>query len=1601
MNKLFLSVILTIFLIVLSGFVLADYTIESMEFMVGDNPVTHILPQHAQVVDIVVNISTNESFVGLKGDLTQVNPNPTKFLSYQNKVFVCTTKPVANQSYYNCRANKVVYIPQTEDVSINFTVLTDNDPVNIIQEKTFSIDKTNPQLKSFKTEYCDGETCFLPNTKPTKILISLTDSTATFYQEKIFFVVGNSNSYRVTSCDGSNCEGLFTETSCSGGDRIQAKIVTAQGVPSSDDAGNPIEGALTKTFICDEYAPGQRVIEGEDVSVRFNISHSGGVLFDRPKSGDTVVITAVVSEDASGVTATSNLTKLGGTYQSVDCDVNPGGLSYTCKFTVANIKGGEFNIPFTFTDGVGRESTHNFEFRVDELVQPEDGEGTPKFLRDITATSPATNGFNRVALQLAYDNNIAYPLFVEYTPQKNHAVPGNVEILYSTISDINKYSCKVYGDGVLLETPAVSFVKFAIANPLADMGEQNKVNFRLMVDPNDINDDLKIVCNVSAVVRIDDDKVYKEPTNFMLTMPLKFKNSRLGDQAPGQKYADKIAEVQESTKTFNDIVGVMNSIYATLQDICNAKRTMNGLGFSFANTQLLGAMFGDSKWGALAPALSQVGTSIATPANTLRDNANKWGGANTDAARSTFAEENFPTSLNINEILTQSCELATCSIDAQDDKTGFNISGGKKALNLFNATSDDSKSTQFFSGMGDDAVEQIFGDINVPDVKESLISAVTARCLPAIVYHLNQYRQMNCHTITCMKTQAAYGTDISVCDQAKAQFICERVVGEVFEIGGIRQVKNVMDNTNSYIQNLIPNTLKSLTQNTFCKGYATITDEYIGDSFAKDKVDTKDMTKLTLCTIPEVLANQMNFARQTTQSKKTFTYDTEEDACQLAYCSSIYPEECDVKGPSYLQQWLGISIPPSTLDMMYADSDKTTEGYQYINPQEIDGLTQPEIDKINERRMSDINNTMQKLHPELFPSSDEKSKDEPDKEGDIKSGTSSTNTPTIPGNPEDELIKLQNQQKSFTKTQTEQLELQKKLQGEYDALNNNYLSIQKDYTTKSYDLNSKREELGLLETEIQKSSDNSALICAQFSQNTATQDNTLPERKFFMDENGKLICNTGSSTTEVDPGANFAEEFKKSMENINKLNKLKPEIESLDAQVTKLGNELNKAKIDYQNKKTELEKVTQDLKQTETSLEELNNKVTIEENKNSIHVLNENELKASTPEYLDDLYERFPDKIKDDAFLKEHSRLSVEIELAKDDPEKKAELEFELMKLEKGLDVTYPEYLKQEAALEKYQSVGEDYLAQQQSYLDKLDAKMIEEYDAIADCKTQKCRDEHANNFHNIAVAYEQGKEYIASITVDGDGKTVNVKALQEAKRQQLEAKKKNIYQLVDTGVAIALQNGYLNWASLTSFGHDTTLGKVSDWSDTWLNSDNYKNKICSANFIKPKDQESQKGAAIQCENSFCVPVLTQAAEKVKMNESHYLYTATYNLGNVRAPDVFTGDETINFNVFFKDGNTLSDKLFNVTWLKVPYSRVAGDTFAFLSESNFDEMCVIFEYPFPPDEIGKKTEYCRPIVNAEHGNSDFDTGSPVPADYLTQVEKMVTTNPGNAPMNTI
>lgn len=1337
MNKLLLSSILISLLIVLSGLGLAEQNIESLDFKTGMYSVTHILPLHVQNVDIMFNMTSNETITSVIGDLSEVNPDPSTQLAYKNRVFSCTETKKENISNYFCKTNSVTFIPQDKEVSMTFKIITIKNTTNITYNKTFEIDNTNPQVKRFETEFCEKDKCYLPHGMPTKLYFSFDDSLATFYQEKVFYTIAESTTRRVTSCNGTICEGLFTDVDCNSGDYVQAKILTSNGVPSSDDAGNIIQGELKKSFLCDVYAPGEQKLEDSDETISYNLTHTGGAIYPNAKSGDSITLTITISEDASGVTAYGNFTDVGGSVSTKQCEQVDGSSDYQCEFTISNVKSGEHIIPLTFVDGVGREFITTYELEIDQLVVLEEGDEVPKFLNDIEATSVAKNGFNRVAIGLAYENKIDYPLFLDFKPEKNHEVPGSVELLYTKIEPLDMTRCEIRGNGELLETSAVSFVRFSIADVFAGMESTNRVNFVISRDINDIPDNLELKCNVSAVVRIDGNKVYSKPTKFFLTLPLKFKNSRLGDEMPGERYVSRINEYEDNTRLITKTIGVLNSVYVTLQDLCNIKGSLQGFGKTFSLTQMVGAQIANSPAGNAVSSIQKVGETIADTSSTYKDFVQKISSTNTDLQRLSFSEENFPSSydLTIDNLLTQSCEMVTCSIDAQDDKTGFNLNGEETAKDYLKISSDDSDNS-FFSGMGNDALNGIVEGIDVPDVKESLISAVTARCLPAIVYHFNKYKQMSCQTLTCMKTQAAYGTDISVCEQAKAQYVCESVTGEFFDLGGARQVKNMMDNTNAYVQNIIPNTLKSIFKNSYCEGYATLSDKFIGSSVQNDGLSKTDKLKIGLCTIPEVIANQMNYARQTTQSKKQFSYTPEEDACQMAYCDSINPEDCNAKGTSFIKQWFNFKTPVSTLSMLRGSNGR----YEFITPTAPTDLT---------------------LTPEEFSNRDK--------------GIAKRNLDLLKAiNPDD-----------LTPAQKEQIKI--------------------------------------------------------------------------LDE--ELTARSDDKVTDVP----LADVF---------------------------------------NKKAE-----------------------------------------------------------------------VQI-----DPESLA-----------GMDQAQKDAITRNA--EKYYRQQENYLSQIEQY--KVD-KMIEQLsvDPNNRAEIEKIQQEidRANEESNKA------KQAISQLT-DKNG-NINVNTIIEMRRGEFEQKQEQIYNLVDTGVGLLISKGYMNWASLASYDPDTVAGGISEWSDTWLNSDNYKNKICSATFIKPKDESTLKGAAIQCKQNYCQPVLTQAVEKITLENGSILYTATYALGNIKEPSEFALDRTIKYNIYFKK-NGQSIKLFNTTWLEVRYRETDGNTFAFPSKNDYDEMCVVFEEDFPPAEIGKKKEYCRKIVDATlDGNSDFDTGLPSVKEE-EKVGKVISTNSPNLKLNKI
>jgi len=200
--------------------------------------------------------------------------------------------------------------------------------------------------------------------------------------------------------------------------------------------------------------------------------------------------------------------------------------------------------------------------------------------------------------------------------------------------------------------------------------------------------------------------------------------------------------------------------------------------------------------------------------------------------------------------------------------------------------------------------------------------------------------------------------------------------------------------------------------------------------------------------------------------------------------------------------------------------------------------------------------------------------------------------------------------------------------------------------------------------------------------------------------------------------------------------------------------------------------------------------------------------------------------------------------------------------------------------------------------------------------------------------------------------------------------------QTTDLIATMLKELGWLDWMSLRHWKPDGTVGKFSGWLDSYFSSDSWKQSICSPGIIKNNPSVANGGAVIQCKDALCKPVFTQASEKTKYNESHYLYALTYYIGSIRYPESYNENLPIIYEIEFRGGTTLSTTLFTEKQELFP-----GDFHefqqAFPSENNYDEICFVFDAAFPPREPNAKRIFCRDIVDVDNSTSTaWDTGRP-------------------------
>ena len=166
------------------------------------------------------------------------------------------------------------------------------------------------------------------------------------------------------------------------------------------------------------------------------------------------------------------------------------------------------------------------------------------------------------------------------------------------------------------------------------------------------------------------------------------------------------------------------------------------------------------------------------------------------------------------------------------------------------------------------------------------------------------------------------------------------------------------------------------------------------------------------------------------------------------------------------------------------------------------------------------------------------------------------------------------------------------------------------------------------------------------------------------------------------------------------------------------------------------------------------------------------------------------------------------------------------------------------------------------------------------------------------------------------------------------------------------------------------------NWGGSWLkvkeffDSNKWKQNLCNPEVNVIFNGATDSGSVVSCDGGFCKPVLTMAAEKQLITNAsgtnYYIYTITYYVG----PVYLNKGTDLRFRVEFRGkGMSVVQGYRNKIILTNGDVKRFAKVFAHVKE--FNQMCIVFDDPYPPNIIGNKAEYCRTIKT-----DDFNTGSP-------------------------
>ncbi|MGE0793439.1 MAG: coiled-coil domain-containing protein [Candidatus Woesearchaeota archaeon] len=835
--------------------------INDLGLFVAEHEVEYINYKHLQTANLKFNINTAYKLSSLLLDISELNNLPSKKAEYSNIDFLnkyChqnnKEETDENDNTYSIFQGYICEMPYVQILMNNLTVnikfnltYAEGDIENELINKTisFKLDDTNPEVIELKTSYCEGEICYISDLFTT-IELEMKDSVGTFNQKRVFFKIGNEATRVFSNCTQTTCDYKYYVSNCYSKQYLNLQLVAGAGSSSSDDAGNPFSNDGKRTVVCDRDTPSFTI---DDISYTYLIA--GSAPQNTPlKQQDTITFKINITEDATDVTAYADFEELNDNNNTIEGTCTKSSFGSTCTFVVTAVNAGDINVYFKAKDGVGHEMSEwvVYKIHVDEYLLGD--VETPKYFSDVTTKSMAEDGYNRVAIGLMLENSLNVPLYQTF--KLNKLLSDEVEIVaYDTIEPAYCYVDFLNGTKT---NDATSF-EFDVADPYLNWNTENRLDVKFRFNnPNMYPDEFQIVCNVSAYVRVNQNTYYKNPTIFQMKIPIKFRNSALGDDAPGETFAKKIQETEESMKGFWETFDTVEMWISAASDICSIYGQVVGLNTATTSLEVKGLALG--------------GTNVL------------------GAGAHQFSE----TLLNnkLGDLTGKMCSFLNCNVNKifaenQDKNSNFWVSSNKIGAGTLEQYTKDNWASPVSS--------KLFDNLERPNVRESVISSLATGCIPGVVYHVKKYRTARCSQLLCYKQNSKYGLDLMPCDQAFSQYVCSSFVGELFEIPGFRGAKNLIDNTNALIQNAIPNGLSLILHNFGCKSAKLNAKNGITDVWA-----------VWACHVPEAISRVMDNEYKTSSSTQSFTYPSDSTYCNLALCNEEDINNCKDDKPDWINQ---------------------------------------------------------------------------------------------------------------------------------------------------------------------------------------------------------------------------------------------------------------------------------------------------------------------------------------------------------------------------------------------------------------------------------------------------------------------------------------------------------------------------------------------------------------------------------------------------------------------------------------------------------------------------------------------------------------------------